>query len=314
MKYGKAVVFDENKHKYLSYENTLGVADGLIFNADPGVMDEYNSLDENGKKNFDTSKLGKNIEFYGYDGTDGKLDLSKAFTKSSFIFDGVDDYIQFPYDRTNEFEDGFTFEFYGKMEDIGTRCEKGEYKSKTSNDDGEYTCGLIHIYGLDDETSDFWGARFGCHCLENEITDVYFTLCPSDSKWTGSSVSKKGWSGEAYSWVQYIDFNNDFNEDFYFTIVYDALKGVEIMYINGEENERAEIDHLYWECFLEQIGKMERKLCIGRVADTYTNNWLYSDFECFSMRLYKRALNEDEVLKNFKASVNYHDYLEQNTK
>ena len=86
-----------------------------------GVMEEFNDIIEKNKNlppneqiEFDVEKLGKGIEFYGYD-KDEKLDLSQAITKTSFIFDGVDDYIVFPYEDDVVFDNGFTLEFYGKI-------------------------------------------------------------------------------------------------------------------------------------------------------------------------------------------------------
>lgn len=318
--YGYIVNYDNNNvirykegtHKYLSYESTLGVTDGLIFNADPGVMDEYNSLDENEKKTFDTSKLGENVEFYGYNGADGKLDLSQAFTKSSFIFDGKDDYIEFPYDDTNKFQNGFTFEFYGRIHGKGGRCDKGETKEKETNGSGEVSSGLLHIYGPEVKNDDFWGARFSYYCKDDRMTGIGFTLCPKNSEWGKSIVEKLGWSRVDAKWYQRVDFSSDFNKDVYFTIVYDALASVEVLYVDGKEGEKAEIDKLYWDCFMDQIDNVERRICVGRIADNNPYNWLYADFECYSMRIYRRALDEDEVLKNFEASVDYHYYLEQN--
>ena len=277
-------------------------------------MDEYNSLSENDKKTFDTSKLGEGIKFYGYYDADGKLDLSQAFTNSSFIFDGVDDYVELPYNNSNGFENGFTFEFYGQIKGIGRRLDSGNIKDKDLEADGRYTCGLMHIYGPNDTDSNFWGARFGCRCREDHTDLIYFTLCDSSSKWVKSNVDKKGWSNDTYKWMQYADLSNDFNKDLYFTIVYDAMNNVEVLYRDGNEEKKDEIDHLYWNCFLEHIDKTEKMLSIGRVADSTYLNWLYSDFECYSMKVYRRALNETEVLKNYNASVDYHNYLVQNVK
>lgn len=277
-------------------------------------MDEYNSLDEDKKKDFDMSKLGENIKFYGYNDMNGNLDLSQAFTNSSFIFDGVDDYVELPYNNSNGFENGFTFEFYGQIRSIGKRLDHGDMKDKDLGSDGEYTCGLMHIYGPNDKDDNFWGARFGCICRENHIDMIYFTLCPASSGWVRSNVDKKGWSDDTSKWMQYADLSNDFKKDLYFTIVYDAMNNVEVLYRDGYEVKKDEIDRLYWDCFLEHIDKTGKMLSIGRVAESNYENWLYSDFECYSMKVYRRALNETEVLKNYNASVDYHNYLVQNVK
>lgn len=102
-----AVQFDATKHSIMTYEDTLAVSDNLIFNADPTVFEEYNKLSEADRANFDVDTyLGEGIEFHGYytdknsngKEDEGEIDFSQAFNATSFIFDGEDDWISFPYD------------------------------------------------------------------------------------------------------------------------------------------------------------------------------------------------------------------------
>ena len=309
MKHGKTVMFDENKHKYLSYENTLGVTEGLIFNADPGIVDEYNSLNDNEKKNFDTSKLGNGITFHGYNDAQGGLDLSQAFTKSSFIFDGVDDYIEFPYDSGNKFEDGFTFEFYGKIRGTATAYLDG----KEVNNESSYN-GLLNIHGEDTKSQDFWGIRFGFYTSDVGVDRIIYNLCTSGDDWTKYTGNNRGWSVKSSPWNQTIDFKNKFNDVFYYSIVYNASDNYESLYIDGVEKDSVKIDRLYWDCFLNRINKIPRVLCIGRGAMNAEVNWFYSNCECYSIKVYKRALSSQEILENYDASIDYHSYLEQSIK
>ena len=128
------VQFDKDIHVKMGVKDTVVAIDNLIFNADPAIMEEYNNSVKNGTT-FDINKLGNNIRFYGYNNDTGKSDnwenpdLSKAFTKDSFEFDGVNDYIRIDYDDPAEVEEGvktpkqilaengFTFEFYGILND-----------------------------------------------------------------------------------------------------------------------------------------------------------------------------------------------------
>ena len=100
----KMVEFDAKKHTMLAYGSELAVTDGLFFEISPTMIEDKDIKDD--------------IEYGGY------AKLEEAFTKSSFKFDGVDDYIEIPYDSSTELKDGFTFQFYGKFLGSGTNYKK----------------------------------------------------------------------------------------------------------------------------------------------------------------------------------------------
>ena len=133
----KAVQFDSSKHVRMSAKDNLVAEDYLLLNLDPSVMEEYNNLED--KSEFQLSKLGNNIRFYGYQEDSvyqyeddsnyqnswKNPDLSLAFGETSFKFDGIDDYIRIEFQDNNDQENkktksmlgnkGLTFEFYGKI-------------------------------------------------------------------------------------------------------------------------------------------------------------------------------------------------------
>ena len=102
----------------MGFDKTMAVKDHLLFNIDPSIFESY----KDNSNDFDSEILGKGVEFYGYTEDDkqddgGKeQDLSKAFNTTSFLFDGKNDFITFPYEeKSADFENGFVFEFYGKV-------------------------------------------------------------------------------------------------------------------------------------------------------------------------------------------------------
>ena len=50
----------------------------------------------------------------------------------------------------------------------------------------------------------------------------------------------------------------------------------------------------------------------GRVNEEIQNYaWDYSKLNCYALRLYSRGLTEEEVIKNYAKSVEYHSLLEK---
>lgn len=73
-----------------------------------------------------------------------------------------------------------------------------------------------------------------------------------------------------------------------------------------------EIDKLYWRDFLAGLesGKADR-FCLGRCTMTYTDLWHYAHLDCYALRIYSRALNDEEVLENYNMTISYHEFLEK---
>ena len=69
----KVVIFDKEKHTMLTYGSKLAVTDGLFFEISPTMIED--------------KEIIKGVTFGGYD------KIENAYTDSSFIFDGIDDYI-----------------------------------------------------------------------------------------------------------------------------------------------------------------------------------------------------------------------------
>ena len=115
----KKIEFNEDIHTLMGFDKTMAVKDHLLFNIDPSVIESYTTSKEIGE-------IANNIKFFGYDGNGSdvqdvevdKENLKGAFTNSSFVFDGKNDYITFDYDNNNGFSDGIVFEFYGNIKGL----------------------------------------------------------------------------------------------------------------------------------------------------------------------------------------------------
>ena len=114
----KEIEFNKEKHTLMGFDKTMAVNDHVLFNADPSIFESYKDNSED----FDSEVLGEGVEFYGYTeddtvSSDAKnQDLSKAITGTSFLFDGKNDIVTFPFSGGEDsLENGFVFEFYGKV-------------------------------------------------------------------------------------------------------------------------------------------------------------------------------------------------------
>ena len=68
-----------------------------------------------------------------------------------------------------------------------------------------------------------------------------------------------------------------------------------------------------WESFLNENRSYLEGICIGRTA--YANSdgtagWEYGKMSAYCLRLYSRALSEEEVTKNYEKSIEYHSLPE----
>lgn len=309
-----AIQFNAQKHSLMSYESTLAVTDHLIFNADPSVMEEYNSLSASEKANFDVSKLGEGIEFHGYytdldeDGIQDEnevTDLSQAFTATSFKFDGVDDYITFPYEESTNIENGFTYEFYGVINGQGKDYQDGVEVLEDTYD------GIFCLWnGLEGMQA---STRFGLDVSSKGVIDrLRFNLGISglDGK------NKSGFLANSTDlWNQYFRFRDYYKnlkvgDDISFSIVIDPENGIEKIFVDGEKRAEGFLNQTWWENYLEVYTSTYNKICFGRSSMSYDGFWHYIHSDVYSLRFYNRPLTDNEVRLNYNTVVSYHQFLE----
>lgn len=171
--------------------------------------------------------------------------------------------------------------------------------------------GFMNIYA-----DGYAGARFGVNWrdLENRYV-FFFNLSDSSSKtWYRDSEyvkSKPGWSGKDYPWNQNVPADINMNEDTYISLVFDGLNNKETVYINGEKKDSVEIGEEYWKSFLSNMDKYHwDKICVGRGNMDGNRKMHYTEMNCYTMRIYSKTLSDDEIKENYKMSVAYHNFLE----
>ena len=283
-----------------------------------GVMDEYNSLEDDEKANFDISKLGENITFHGYftdangnkfQDSDEPTDLSKAFTKSSFKFDGYDDYITFPYDNSTNFESGFTFEFYGVVTGNISHwntseidVETGYYKSVS-----EAYAGLLSI-----ASTGFGSPSLRCGIYRYDV-DRASQIHYNWSWFYGDPFDD--WTSPSWPYNHYIDirsFKLLFNTPIYYSFVINPKKNLQQIFINGEKKMEGYLNDVPYTQFCDSLknSNTELEVYLGTCSMSNEDWWHFPEMECYSMKLYNVPLSEDGVSKNYEATIKYHQFLE----
>ena len=287
-------------------------------------MDEYNKIvEENAKlpdgekKVFDINKLGNGIKFYGYNDENGNLDLSQAFTKHSFLFDGVDDYLEFPFEGDNAFDGGFSLEFYGKFYSDGKHINIAT--GQETGNAGGYAGIMNGIRSKVLEKENWYdlnygGLRFGFYLTNGDSDSIGFNFIDGSGDWVklcASGTVDKGWSVSAFPWNQRVNVRIDDGEVIHLMVVFDGENGEEKLFLNGSKISNAKISPAYWNEYVEKskdledgFGKVD-KLWFGRMRSFH-----YSHMECYSCKLYGRALTDAESEDTYKKSVSYHEFLE----
>ena len=80
----------------------------------------------------------------------------------------------------------------------------------------------------------------------------------------------------------------------------------------GIKKVKANIDSSYWQDFTKTLTSYEsEKFCLGVANMSYTDVWHFAHLECYALRVYSRALTDEEVLDNYNMTVSYHDFLER---
>ena len=128
------IEFNKQKHTLMGFDKTMAVKDHILVNIDPSIVESVASSKESSSELTVEDVFGKGVKIHGYvkngvgESTGDNQDLSLAFGKTSFKFDGVDDYMIYPFSIDNPdistggsdkasdiFDGGLTFEFYGVL-------------------------------------------------------------------------------------------------------------------------------------------------------------------------------------------------------
>ncbi len=273
----------EGTYTKLSYKDSVGTTNGLIFNLDPAVI-------ENATKDNINEKLGEGVELVNFDWNE-----NSGLTKNSFNLDGVNDYIKIKYNNEEEknilAQNGLTFEFYGIYDGGTSYNEKNEVINNTYK-------GLFC----------YWNG------LENKQADVRFGIQSKKLIWnTGYKKEISDYSQNGYPWnIVYPENENiQNNKEVHLTISIDCSQEnfKHTLFVNGTKLYDGILNKNYWNNFITNNLNNLNYFCIGRSSMSYNGYWHYSKMNAYSIKLYNRGLTEQEVKDNYNKSVAYHNLL-----
>ncbi len=309
---GETIELEEGKYSKLSAEDVENqvAKTNLIFNLDSNLIDmAKNEEGEVTKESFE-SLLDENSELVNFDwnGT------TSGVTKTSFKFDGIDDYAKVNYSNESKKEilknNGFTFEFYGVL-------SNGKMRFSNSSKDN----------GLK------WSGLFGAGEPEKvEGFPMSFIVgdnngYPDTIMWrTGTGGFESELSDENYMYNQYLELS-DYGIDLdlengtliYLTITLDTSK---IFKTNGDEeyykcsfyaNNKKLDDFGYnvkgWNYFCENDLTRINFFSLGMVMDYGGCADLFCKLDCYALRLYNKSLSDTEIEQSYNDTVAAHNKL-----
>ncbi len=309
---GEVIQLEGDNYINLSAGDMLAVKDSLIINVDSSIIDENV---ENSKTALE-KQLGDGVtlENFNYNSESG-------LTSTSFNFDGVNDYIKVPYDKQEQKDtlakNGFTFEFYG-IWDGGTSYND-------SNDKIGYSYRGLFCYWNGNETEQ---AKFRFGIDGGPASSLMWNA-------GGSRTGTSDFSNQASHWN--ICYNIDLSKlkkGAYITITLDTSKSYTVnegnyegyfsnvqkhgeyykqtVYMDGEKLYEGDYNKEQWSSFCKQDLQNLKYFCLGRSSFDQHGWWHYSKMNAYCLRLYSRGLSEEEVMKNYEKSVEYHALIENN--
>lgn len=295
-KTGELIELKEDDYSRLTHGTNIGITDSLIFNLDPSIID---TTDIEDLKSGNYESLWQNTTLNGFNWTE-----NSGLTSKEFNFDGIDDYITVKYDSEEQKEklakNGFTFEYYGTITKGNSYNENKEiinypnytgifcYWNGNENNQARFRFGIVNHSLL-------WNAGFN-----KEISDF-------------SNISDETYHNIIYP-INYTQGNI-----IYFTVTLDTSNSYEkdgieyykqTLYINGEKFLEGGYNKKNWEYFINNDLKNLNHFCIGRSSLEEDGWWHYSKMNAYTLRLYNRALNGEEVKDNYQKSKDYHENLQ----
>ncbi len=129
---------------------------------------------------------------------------------------------------------------------------------------------------------------------------------------SGDGSENKGWN----AWATYTLKGEE--NDFYITVTLDPSVTSEIdghpvcaqtLYIDGKKVGTGWYYKENWDSLSEYKDEL-KYFCIGKTSLNADSKWAYGKLKCYTLRLYSRALSDDEVSDNYLKSKSYHDLLE----
>ena len=217
----------------------------------------------------DSSSWGDGVHLYGFDDEDEQ----GGYKGNYFEFDGVNDYITV--DGNLNVEDEITLEFYGSINQ-------------------PYETTFFYV--------PFFSAYNGINCMRmwctyktNLCTNFGYKSCNNESIWESSIAPH----------TLLVKQDIEFNKDMMVTATYNHNTQTYSIYSNGTLLKNAILDQSYWENFKNNEVPKIQYFSIGTL--TWNEIKGYFNGKVYSIRIYNKALDANQVQENYNKAVAYHN-------
>jgi hypothetical protein len=321
----KAVKFDPTKHTLLSKANDLASQDGLVLNVDSTVFD--NSVA--------ASEILSNVETYFGEGVT-LYNVDESFIGDNTLnFDGEDDFmvINPSTDTTVKISDlentGFTIEYYGTLQYGKFYNLSGNYVANPGITSGGIICMTDSLSGGNWVWNGFKNFRMGLTAntyLEGMYVGTGMGLNTNDSSYISDYSLIVLNPNAPTSWNQTGQYYKipEYNETkaYYIQIIFNpnitySENGKEYIsqkvYINGEKIVDGKLIKKVWDSFINEGKDISFLWQVGRNCSAPSQNgWAYGKLQARAIRLYNKAISDEDALLNYNATVAYYEYLSGN--
>ena len=294
----KVVKFDPTRHALLSGESDLAVTTDIVYYFDPSITDVYNST---GSITWDSK-----YKVHGYN-----ADYSDAFSDKGMKFDGRDDYMEVAGNTGKITNNGFTFEFYGKVTSPN-RIVNGVWKEAS---------GQAGILGLAKNTNVKYNIKF--YFLGNKVNaneaqrfvGLNYGMGSTINPWTNNKYKDYISTSAEDTWNQCIDLSKyggavQSGTDTYFSVVIDPVKDKQSIYVNGEFKDEVQLNTAAWKDLKNQLKNDNTgNWYIGRSSQNTNETWFAMTGEVYAARVYERPLTKDEIKANYIQTMGYFNIL-----
>ena len=233
------------------------------------------NVDSNNMDNSDLTTWGEGVSLHGFE------DNTEEITNKGLNFDGNNNYVEFK--STADYSKGFTLSFYG------INYNEGAFLTKQNGVDARYSCRFY-----------LFKNQFKFNTSKNN----------ADSKWSGDdSIGNNGSLG--------IPCPYSLGDKAYFDLTFDAEKNEFKLYKDSKLVDSDKVNPDYWhgENGGQQIMEEDSIYCylgryFGNDANDENMGWHFTKITIYSLRLYNRPLNENELKNNYDKTIAAHSLEE----
>lgn len=224
----------------------------------------------------DSNSWGNGVHLYGFDDENEQ----GGYKGNYFEFDGVNDYITV--DGNLNIKDEITLEFYGSINGYFDTYYSyvplfSAYNARNGSTNGE--CMRMWL------------------CNKNYIcTNFGYNSCANESIWENSNAQHNLVIRQKII---------ELNADTMFTVTYNNSNQKYSVYMNGTLLKDAILDQSYWDNFKNnEVPKIEH-FNIG--TSTWNDITGFFNGKVYSIRIYNKALDANQVQENYNKAVAYHN-------